>query len=63
LLPKEFLSLMLLFAPLFSKRIWQRILVLVVGAILAPGKRTVSAMHAGDGFALVSRISRTTTEC
>lgn len=37
------------------------VLVLVVGAILAPGKRTVSAMRAGDGLALVSRISRTTT--
>ena len=44
LLPKEFLSLMLLFLPLFSKRIWQTVLVLVVGAILAPGKRTVSAI-------------------
>ncbi|CAA9568005.1 hypothetical protein AVDCRST_MAG81-1271 [uncultured Synechococcales cyanobacterium] len=41
LLPKEFLSLMLLFAPLFGQRIWQTVLVLVVGAILAPGKRTV----------------------
>ncbi len=44
LLPKEFLSLMLLFAPLFSQRIWQRVLVLIMGAILAPGKRTVSAI-------------------
>jgi len=44
MLPKEFLSLMLLFAPLFSKRIWQRVLELVMGAILAPGKRTVSAI-------------------
>jgi hypothetical protein len=44
LLPKEFLSMMLLFAPLFSKRIWQTVLVLVVGAILAPGKRTVSTI-------------------
>ena len=44
LLPKELLSLMLLFAPLFSKRIWHRVLVLVVGAILAPGRRTVSAI-------------------
>jgi len=34
---------MLLFAP-FSKRIWQRVLELVMGAILAPGKRTVSAI-------------------
>jgi SRSO17 transposase len=44
LLAKEFLSLMLLLAPLFSHRIWQAVLVLVVGAILAPGKRTVSAI-------------------
>lgn len=44
LLPKDFLSLMLTFAPLFSKRVWQSVLVLVVGAILAPGKRTVSAI-------------------
>jgi hypothetical protein len=31
------------FAPLFSKRVWEYAQVLVVGAILAPGKRTVSA--------------------
>jgi len=49
LLPQEFLSLMLLFAPLFSHRIWQTVLVLVVGAILAPGKRTVSAMRESNG--------------
>jgi len=33
----ERISQMLLFAPLFSKRIWQRVLELVMGAILAPG--------------------------
>ncbi len=44
LLPVEFLSLMLTFAPLFSKRVWHSVLVLVVGAILAPGKRTVTAI-------------------
>jgi hypothetical protein len=31
------------FAPLFSRRMWQWAMVLVVGAILAPGKRTVTA--------------------
>src|SRR5512146_1877894 len=31
------------FAPLFSRRIWQWATILVVGAILAPGKRTVTA--------------------
>lgn len=42
--PKDFISLMLPFAVLFSKRVWQHVLVLVVGAILAPGKRPVSAI-------------------
>lgn len=31
------------FAPLFSKRVWAHAQVLVVGALLAPGKRTVTA--------------------
>jgi len=35
------------FAPLFSKRIWQHAQLLLVGAILTPGRRTVSsALHA-----------------
>jgi DDE superfamily endonuclease len=41
--PKEFASLMNIFAPLFSKRVWQHVQVLIVGAILAPGKRTITA--------------------
>jgi hypothetical protein len=32
------------FAPVFSKRVWEHAQVLVVGALLAPGKRTVSAV-------------------
>jgi hypothetical protein len=44
LLPKEFLPIILAFATLFSKPIWESVLVLLVGAILAPGKRTVSAV-------------------
>ena len=31
------------FAPLFSERVWQHVQVLLAGAILAPGKRTVSS--------------------
>ena len=31
------------FAPLFSRRVWQHAQVLLVGAILAPGKRTVAS--------------------
>jgi hypothetical protein len=42
-LPTEFTSLMMVFAPLFSWRVWQYVPVLLVGAILAPGQRTVTA--------------------
>jgi len=31
------------FVPLFSRRVWPNVQVLLAGAILAPGKRTVSA--------------------
>jgi hypothetical protein len=31
------------FAPLFSRRVWRHAQLLLVGAVLAPGKRTVSA--------------------
>jgi DDE superfamily endonuclease len=44
LLPKELIPWILAFAPLFSKPVWQSVLVLLVGAIVAPGKRTVSAI-------------------
>jgi len=44
LLPKEFLPIILPFATLFSKPVWESALVLLVGAILAPGKRTISAV-------------------
>lgn len=43
-LPAEYVTLIQAFAPIFSKRIWQHLQVLVIGAILAPGKRTVTAV-------------------
>lgn len=42
-LPPAMLHLLAPFAPLFSRRVWHRALVLVAGTILAPGKRTVCA--------------------
>lgn len=42
-LPSELTSLIVAFAPLFSKPVWRHAQVLLVGAILAPGKRTVTA--------------------
>ena len=42
-LPAELLPLIIEFAPLFSKPVWEHAQVLLVGAILAPGTRTVTA--------------------
>jgi len=43
-LPPEFTVLAVAFEPLFSNCIWPQVQVLLVGAILAPGKRTVTAV-------------------
>ncbi len=43
-LPAEYVTLIQAFAPIFSKRIWQHIQILVIGAILAPGNRTVTVV-------------------
>jgi DDE superfamily endonuclease len=42
-LPAELLPLIVEFAPLFSKPVWERAKTLLIGAILAVGKRTVTA--------------------
>lgn len=44
ILPSELMTLLQVFAPVFSERVWDWVQVLVVGAILAPGKRTVTAV-------------------
>jgi len=44
LLPEAFVPLILTFAPLFSQPVWKSAMVMLVGAIPAPGKRTVSAL-------------------
>ena len=43
-LPKAHDSLIQTFAPHFSNCIWQHAQVLLIGAILAPGRRTVTAV-------------------
>ncbi len=42
-LPPVIVPLLVPFAPLFSKRVWQHVQILLVGAILTPGARTVTA--------------------
>src|SRR5215467_1335297 len=43
-LPIAFPSALGVFAPVFSRPVWQHVKVLMTGAILAPGKRTVTAI-------------------
>lgn len=43
-LPPDVLEIIRVFAPLFSERVWQRAQVLLIGAILTPGQRTVAAV-------------------
>ena len=43
-LPVTLTRLIVRFAPLLSKRVWEHAQVLIVGALLAPGKRTVTAV-------------------
>jgi DDE superfamily endonuclease len=43
-LPITFISVMAVFAPVCSKPVWQYAKVLLTGAILAPGRRTVTAV-------------------
>ena len=38
----DIVTLLASFAPLFSRRVWRYVPVLVVGALLAPGRRMVS---------------------
>lgn len=42
-LPHEMMSVIVPFVALFSERVWDYAQILLMGAILAPGKRTVSA--------------------
>jgi hypothetical protein len=43
-LPITFTSVIGVFAPVFSRPVWQHVKVLLTGAVLAPGKRTVTAI-------------------
>jgi hypothetical protein len=46
------------FAPLFSKRVWQHAQLLLIGAILAPGRRTVSSALRAIGLDQHERFHR-----
>jgi hypothetical protein len=55
-LPKEFALLLTTFAPLLSRRVWHHRQVLSVGAILAPGKRPVTAALRVMGLAYAKSV-------
>jgi hypothetical protein len=43
-LPARFAAIIVAFAPLFRHRTWHHAEILLVGAILAPGKRTITSI-------------------
>src|SRR5262245_66668881 len=43
-LPKQIIQVLKQFEEVFSKRVWEWAKVLLIGAILAPGERTVAAI-------------------
>jgi hypothetical protein len=51
-LPEAIILALAPFAPLFSHRVWLRAQVLLLGAMLAPGPRTVTASLRVMGLAL-----------
>jgi hypothetical protein len=57
-LPSTMLPLLSLFAPPFSPRIWRHALVLLVGSILTPGRRTVTAALRAMGLDQHKRFER-----
>ncbi len=62
-LPTTMIRVLAPFAPLFSKSVFEHVQVLIVGAILAPGKRTVSSALRAMGLATSRRPSTATTGC
>ena len=57
-LPTTMIRLLAPFAPLFSKRVFQHVQVLVAGVILAPGRRTVSSTLRAMGLDQERRFHR-----
>jgi len=56
--PPAMLHLLAQFAPCFARRVWPHALVLLVGTILAPGRRTVAAALRAMGRAHDTRFAR-----
>ena len=57
-LPPKMVQVLAPFAPLFSERVWRHAQLLLVGAILAPGARTVSSALRAVGLGREERFHR-----
>ncbi len=57
-LPTTMIRVLIPFAPLFSKRVWEHVQVLLTGSILAPGKRTVASALRAAGLQDERRFCR-----
>ena len=57
-LPEGMIRVLVPFAPLFSRSVWGHVQVLIVGAILAPGKRTVASALRAVGLDNERRFCR-----
>ena len=55
-LPEDIFAVLAAFLPLFSRQVWRYVPVLVVGAILAPGRRMVSTALRTVGLGQTRRI-------
>src|SRR4028119_919503 len=56
-LPSRSAAVILCFAPLFRERSWRHAEVLLIGAILAPGQRTVTSILRITGFCRERRFT------
>ena len=57
-LPPLILASLLPFAPVFSRRVWAHVQVLVAGSLLSPARRTVAAALRVLGLAYVKQFHR-----
>jgi hypothetical protein len=57
-LPTVMIQVLAPFAPLFSERVWQHVQLLLAGAILTPGKRTVASALRAVGLEEERRFCR-----
>ena len=55
-LPEEYITILTTIAPVFSKRVWLQAQILLFGAILTPGQRTVAAALRVMGLSMEKRF-------